>query len=162
MRKTMGPSCHGLLIYSIFLLTIWLLSVLLPLMGNVIYNQFQQIPYALGWKNKWYFITHCRRVSSSPDLHIVWFGGGGFFLALSAAHQLGHWGSSWWSCRRLVSCLRWDMLRHWGASSGIRTCETSSQASAPEHKPQPGTKNMRLTQTRVRKWKTCINPHQGF
>lgn len=69
----MGPSCHGLLIYYIFLITIWLFSVLLPLGGNVIYNQFQQIPYALGWENKWCFnITLCRRVSSSPDPSSCW------------------------------------------------------------------------------------------
>lgn len=94
-RKAMGPNCHGLLIYYIFLLTIWLLSVLLPLRENVIYNQFQQIPYAWRLENKWYFnITHCRRASSSPDpsscsvcgvlVFLVCF-----FSRLSAAQQLG-------------------------------------------------------------------------
>lgn len=37
-------------LYHTFLLTIWLLSVLLPLRENVIYKQPQQISYALKWE----------------------------------------------------------------------------------------------------------------
>lgn len=54
----MGANRHGLLIYHIFLLTIWLLSVLLPLRKKVIHNQFQQIPYTLDWETNYHSTLH--------------------------------------------------------------------------------------------------------
>lgn len=136
-RKAMGPNCHGLWIYYIFLLTIWLPSVLLPLRQNVIFNQFQQIPYALRLENKWYFnITHYRGASSSPDLLscsvcgvlvFVWFA---FFQIVCSP-------AAWYcTCGHLLSCLGWEMQRDWGVLA--RTCETTSQPSILEHCPQPG------------------------
>lgn len=52
------------------------------------------------------------------------------------------------------------MQRDWGAHSGVRTCETSSQASAPEHKPQPGTENLLRTQS-IDKGKDMKDLHQS-
>lgn len=54
----MGANRRGLLIYHIFLLTIWLLSVLLPLRKNVIHYQFQQTPYTLDWETNYSSTLH--------------------------------------------------------------------------------------------------------
>lgn len=155
-RKAMGPNCHGLWIYYIFLLTIWLPSVLLPLRQNVIFNQFQQIPYALRLENKWYFnITHYRGASSSPDLLSCSVCGVLVFIWLaffSDCLQPSSLVLYLWALAQLLRVRDAERLRSPCQDLWDHLTTINSRAL-----PTAWTESLCPTQTRVRTRKICIN-----